>query len=109
MHIGARKHFDITIDESGTLWSFGGMLNANTRKGKDLWKFDSNTGVFTLISGKVAGTVNSGEPDLHWGYCITNTQNATLYMFGGTNMNLETDGLVNDLGNDLWKFNLSID
>ena len=109
MHIGSRKHFDITIDEAGTLWLFGGMLNANTRKGKDLWKFDSNTGVFTLISGKVSGTVNSGEPDLHWGYSITNTQNATLYMFGGTDMNLETDGLVNELGNDLWRFNLSVD
>lgn len=109
MHIGSRKHFDLTIDESGTLWLYGGMLNANSRKGKDLWKFDNNTSVFTLISGKVAGTVNSGEPDLHWGHSITNTQNATLYMFGGTNMNLETDNLVNDLGNDLWKFNLSID
>ena len=109
MHIGSRKHFDMTIDESGTLWLFGGMLNANTRKGKDLWKFDSNTGVFTLISGKVDGAVNSGEPDLHWGYSIANTQSATLYMFGGTDMNQETDNLVNDLGNDLWKFDLSID
>ncbi len=109
MHIGSRKHFDMTIDESGTIWLFGGMLNANTRKGKDLWKFDSNTGVFTFISGKVNGTVNSGEPDLHWGYSITNTQSATLYMFGGTDMNEETDDLVNDLGNDLWKFDLSVD
>lgn len=109
MHIGSRKHFDMTIDESGTIWLFGGMLNANTRKGKDLWKFDSNTGVFTFISGKVDGAVNSGEPDLHWGYSITNTQNATLYMFGGTDMNEETDDLVNDLGNDLWKFDLSVD
>lgn len=109
MHIGSRKHFDMTIDEAGTLWMFGGMLNANTRKGKDLWKFDSNTGVFTLIAGKVDGAVNSGEPDLHWGYSITNTQNARVYMFGGTHMNLETDELVNNLGNDLWKFDLSID
>jgi gliding motility-associated-like protein len=96
-------------DRVGNLWLFGGFMTGGDRN--QLWKYDTNTGMWTWVNGD-----NAGNPKAVYGTMGTLSfdnkpgarENAAgwvdptgaLWMFGGSGYSETTLGTLNDL----WKY-----
>jgi hypothetical protein len=117
---GARIDASSWIDATGNLWLFGGTGpgNAGNYQNNDLWEFSPASGLWTWMSGSVAGTDGSGPPGVYGTKGVASTGNVpggrsdsvtwidasgNLWLFGGTGTNFTTS----DELNDLWEYNPS--
>ena len=113
---GARSDATTRTDSSGSLWLFGGYgTDANGfAYFNDLWRFSDNQ--WTWISGSdqsnqppVYGTLGiaaaANVPGARSGAMTWIDQQDNLWLFGGNDVLVSTQGGSSRNQNDLWKFN----
>ena len=109
---GARNGAVSWIDKSGNLWLFGGWGYASKDYDvlNDLWKFDVTHSTWTWMSGSDSVNQNGIYNDPIPGNNVPGTRQSAvswidksgnLWLFGG--VGYDSMG-INDLLNDLWKF-----
>jgi hypothetical protein len=124
---GSRSQAAGWIDAAGNLWVFGGSVVVTSTppysSGNDLWEYSRSTGLWTWVSGSVAGTNNGDITDTGSGpvgiYGTQGTASSAnvpggrsaavswrdaagnLWLFGG--LGVDSTGDFGQL-NDLWKY-----
>jgi N-acetylneuraminic acid mutarotase len=118
---GARSAATSWIDAAGNLWLFGGVgtdTQGHPDETNDLWKYNPATGLWTWISGSIAGngTGPSGVYGTQGMASASNTPGGrdsavswidaagNLWLFGGSG--IDSTGTQGEL-NDLWKYSPS--
>jgi N-acetylneuraminic acid mutarotase len=117
---GTRFNAASWIDATGALWLFGGYGNnaqGHPYVSNDLWKFDPSSGLWTWVSGAVAGTNGAGPSGVYGTLGTASANNVpggrsspvswtdaagNWWLFGGSGV--DSAGSSGAL-NDLWKYN----